>query len=232
MGRSPDAAGALDGDARCVDDQHIGPVGSQSVVELIELGRDREAAELAQRQGATMDVINQLDQLGPLLDDVVGRISADQLGNSTACAEYDVRGVLEHMIGGATVFTAAYQGTEPGEPPLDDLLASFAPTIGGLFDAMRAPGGLDRTIQAPFGETTGAGFAQYVVLDGIVHGWDLATATGQSYDPPAELVAAAQACATAMLDPMRDGTTFADATEPPAGASPIEQLVAYTGRKV
>jgi uncharacterized protein (TIGR03086 family) len=136
------------------------------------------------------------------------------------------------MIGGATVFTAAYQGTEPGEPPLDDLLASFAPTIGGLFDAMRAPGALDRTIQAPFGETTGAGFAQYVVLDGIVHGWDLASATGQSYDPPAELVAAAQACAEAMLDPMRDGTTFADATEPPAGASPIEQLVAYTGRKV
>ncbi len=179
-----------------------------------------------------MDVIRQLDQLGPLLDDVVGGISADQLGNSTACAEYDVRGVLEHMIGGATVFTAVYQGTEPGEPPLADLLGSFASTIGGLFDSIRAPGALDQTIQAPFGEATGAGFAQYVVLDGIVHGWDLATATGQSYDPPAELVAAAQACAEEMLDPMRDGTTFADATEPPAGATPIERLAAYTGRKV
>jgi uncharacterized protein (TIGR03086 family) len=232
MGRSPDAPRALDGDARCVDDQYIGPVGSQSVVELIELGRDREAAELAQRQGANMDVLSQLDQLGPLLDDVVGGISADQLDNSTACAEYDVRGVLEHMIGGATVFTAAFRGAEPGEPPLADPLASFAPTIGGLFDSMRAPGALDQTIQAPFGAVPGAGFAQYVVLDGLVHGWDLATATGQSYDPPAELVAAAQACAEGMLDPMRDGTTFAQATEPPAGASPIERLAAYTGRKV
>lgn len=179
-----------------------------------------------------MDVLSQLDQLGPLLDATVAGISPDQLDASTPCSEYDVRGILEHMIGGATLFTGAFQGTEPGEPPLADPLPAFAPTIGGLFDSMRAPGALDGTIQAPFGEVPRATFAQYVVLDGIVHGWDLATATGQPYDPPDELVAAARAFAEQALDPMRDGTTFADATEAPADATPIEQLAACTGRKV
>jgi hypothetical protein len=34
-----------------------------------------------------------------------------------------------------------------------------------------------------------------------------------------------------MLDPLRDGQTFADAVEPAADASPIERLAAYTGRR-
>ena len=37
--------------------------------------------------------------------------------------------------------------------------------------------------QRPFGEVPGAVFARFVVFDGLVHGWDLATATGQTYAP-------------------------------------------------
>jgi uncharacterized protein (TIGR03086 family) len=70
-----------------------------------------------------------------------------------------------------------------------------------------------------------------VVLDGLVHGWDLATATGQAYEPPDELVAAAAAFARQAIDPLRDGDTFADAVEPAPGASPIERLANYTGRR-
>ncbi len=57
-----------------------------------------------------MDVLAQLDELGPLLAGVVGGIRPDQLDNATPCAEFAVRGVLEHMIGGATAFTAAFGG--------------------------------------------------------------------------------------------------------------------------
>ena len=65
----------------------------------------------------------------------------------------------------------------------------------------------------------------------LVHGWDMATATGQAYDPPADLVAAADAFARQALDPLRDGQTFANAMEPASDASPIERLAAYTGRQ-
>jgi hypothetical protein len=38
--------------------------------------------------------------------------------------------------------------------------------------------------------------------------------------------------ASATLDPLRDGDTFAAAVAPPPGATPIERLVAFTGRQV
>lgn len=178
-----------------------------------------------------MDPIAQLEQLGPHLGGVVAGITPDQLDNPTPCDEFTVRGVLEHMIAGGTAFAAAYRGEEPKEPDLSDLLGHFADMMGDLAGAISAPGALDQTVQAPFGPVPGETFARFVVLDGLVHGWDMARATGQPYAPPDELVAAAEAFARHALDPLRDGQTFAEATEPAAAASPIERLAAYTGRQ-
>lgn len=178
-----------------------------------------------------MDPLTQLGQLGPLLASVVGTISEEQLDNPTPCDDFTVRGVLEHMIGGATAFAAAYRGEAPGEPDLDDVLAGFGPALEDLFAAVTAPGALDQQVAAPFGEVPGETFARFIVLDGLVHGWDLSTATGQPYEPPVELVAAVDEFAHQALDPLRDGQTFGDAVEPGPDATPIERLAAYTGRR-
>jgi uncharacterized protein (TIGR03086 family) len=221
MGRSSDAPGAPARDT--------GAVNEPNVTELIQLGRDREAAKIG---GGPMDVLRQLDTLGPLLAGTVGGITPDELDNETPCAAFTVRGVLEHMIGGATVFAAAFRGDEPPTPDTSDVLAGFGPALTGLAEAIQGPGALDRTVHAPFGDLPGETFARFVVLDGLVHGWDLATATGQAYDPPADLVAAVEEFAGQALAPLRDGDTFAAAVEPPAGATPIERLAAFTGRRV
>jgi len=179
-----------------------------------------------------MDVHSSLDELGPLLAGVVGGISPDQLDNPTPCARLTVGGVLEHMITGATAFAAAFRGVEAGEPDTTDVLASFGPALGNLAEAINEPGALDGTVAAPFGEVPGDVFARFVVLDGLVHGWDLATATGQAYEPPDALVADVEAFARGVLDPLRDGDTFADAQDAPESATPIERLAAFTGRRV
>src|SRR5437764_8802740 len=93
----------------------------REVTELIQAGRDREAAHLGasiheRPNGGVMDPLTQLAQLGPLLAGTVGAINPDQLDRPTPCAKFTVRGVLEHMIGGATVFAAAYRGETPSEP--------------------------------------------------------------------------------------------------------------------
>lgn len=178
-----------------------------------------------------MDALTQLDQLGPPLGGVVAAIRPDQLDDPTPCDDFTVRGVLEHMISGATAFAAAYRGTTPAEPDLHDPLGTFNDVLGDLVAAVSAPGALDQTVQAPFGPIPGDTFARFVVLDGLVHGWDMAVATGQPYEPPDELVAAADAFARQAIDPLRDGTTFADAVEPAPDASPIERLARYTGRR-
>ena len=178
-----------------------------------------------------MDPIAQLEQLGPHLGGVVAGISPDQLDQPTPCADYTVRGVLEHMVSGATAFAAAYRGEAPAEPDLTDPLRDFGAVLGDLVAAITAEGALQRTVEAPFGSVPGETFARFVVLDGLVHGWDMATATGQAYEPPDELVAAAETFAHQALDPLRDGQTFAEATEPAPDAAPIVRLAAYTGRQ-
>jgi len=110
------------------------------VTELIEAGHDREAAEQGAaarplRQGGLTDPIAQLEQLGPHLGGAVAGIRADQLDNPTPCANFTVRGVLEHMIDGATSFAAAYRGEAPGAADLRDPLKSFGPALADLVAA-------------------------------------------------------------------------------------------------
>lgn len=207
---------------------------------LIQHGRDREAAELALRrlapattEGTTMDPRAQLRQILPLVSDLVSGLDDAQLSSPTPCAGFSVQGVLEHMIGGARQFSAAFRGAVAAESALpDDLVAAFPAAMDELEAAISSPGALERTIAAPFGEVSGDTFARFVAMDGLVHGWDLATATGRSYEPPADVVAAVDGFARqALTDDLRDGDTFAAAVEPTAAASAMDRLAAFTGRR-
>lgn len=224
-------------DARTPDD-------SRSVTEvLIELGRDREAVAAATRDlrqpGGPMDGVEQLDELIPTLQALVRGVTADQLDRPTACADFTVAGVLEHMIGGATAFAPAFRGeAAPSEPDATAatngvLQEHFQRAMADLLDAVHAPGAQTRTVSSPFGEVAGSVFARYVAFDGLVHGWDIATATGQRYAPPVDVVVEVDAFVRGLLQPaMRDGTTFAMETEPPPDADPLEKVIAFSGRRV
>ncbi len=248
----PDATPAFlvqGGGMEQVDPADIG--WPDEVQRLIVHGRDREATELAARHlrddqtrttastrgDLDMGPLEQLDELEPLLGHVASGITPDELDAPTPCANFTVRGVLGHMIGGATMFAAAFRGEAPPDVPGDvaegpDVVNRAGTALAGLMSAIRSPGALERTVAAPFGEMPGEAFARFVVLDGLVHGWDLAIATGQTYEPSDRLVAEVDAYAhTAIAPTMRDGDTFAEAVEVPAGVSPIERLAAFTGRR-
>lgn len=247
----PDATGRDADHDDGMDNGHPADAGWAGEVQQLMLhGRDREATELAARHlrddqtGTTaptrgdifMEPLEQLEELEPLLGHVASGITPDDLDAATPCASFTVRGVLGHMIGGATQFAAAFRGESPPEVPANiaegpDVVARAGSALGGLMDAIRSPGALERTVEAPFGEMPGDAFARFVVLDGLVHGWDLATATHQAYEPSDRLVAAVDTFARQAITPaMRDGDTFAAAVELPESATPIERLAAFTGR--
>ena len=174
----------------------------------------------------------------PFSSTLVDQLHADQLIEPTACADFDVSGVLDHMMGGAAAFVPAFRGEVSGSPA-STVTAGQVPAVhyrramNDLLDAATSPGAMERTIDVLFGQIPGSVFAGFVVFDGLVHGWDIATATGLAYDPPATLSPwstsspwwpSGPRCAT--------GDTFAVATEAPAGASPLEQLVAFSGRRL
>lgn len=183
-----------------------------------------------------MDPIEQLSHLLPPLSDLVDHIEPAQLDDPTPCTDFTVRGVLDHMLVLGGAFAYLFRGEEPPEIPpsaRDGRVPApeFRKTMDALLDAVRSPGAMERTVSSPVGDMPGETFARLVAFDGLVHGWDLATATGQDYRPDPEVVAAVDEFARAAItDDLRDGDRFKDATQAPADAGRLEQLIAFSGR--
>jgi uncharacterized protein (TIGR03086 family) len=92
---------------------------------------------------------------------------------------------------------------------------------------------MERPIKLPFATLPGKVMLDIAQFDLLVHAWDLAQATGQKFDPPADVVEPAVATAKMIISPeARDGDTFADEVPAPDGATPLQLLVAFTGRSV
>ena len=84
----------------------------------------------------------------------------------------------------------------------------WSAAMDDLLGAVRSPGVEDRVVAAPFGEVPSDVFARFVAFDGLVHGWDLAVASGQPYAPRDGLVDEVAGFARQALAPeMRDGDT-------------------------
>jgi uncharacterized protein (TIGR03086 family) len=63
----------------------------------------------------------------------------------------------------------------------------------------------------------------------LIHGWDLAVATGQAYDPPVDEVDATFAFVSA-FDAPRDGRLFGPVVDVAPDASTFDRLLGLTGR--
>lgn len=175
------------------------------------------------------------DAVGPVLKSVVGNIGDDDLTRATPCAKLDVAGVLGHLTAGASAFAPLIRGeAQPGTAPTQGPLRELCETaLGSLFDAAHSDGAEERIVATPFGDLPGATFFSYLAFDGLSHAWDLATATGQTISPDESVVAEIDAFARGFIKPeMRDGDTFADETTPPNNATPLERLVAFSGRSI
>lgn len=185
-----------------------------------------------------MEPTRQLSHILPAVCDLVDGIRPDQLDAPTPCDAFTVHGVLAHMVGLGGAFGHWFRGEEapPPEPlPHDGVVPAdlFRSTMDELLESVRSPGALDRTIVAPVGEMQGGVFARLVAFDGLVHGWDLAVATEQDFDLPVDVVTAVDRFSQMALTPeMRDGDTFKEATTPPAAASAIARIAAFSGRSV
>jgi uncharacterized protein (TIGR03086 family) len=185
-----------------------------------------------------MEPIEQLAHIVPTLNALVDRIDPAQLNDPTPCATFTVHDVLDHMMIGGGTFAYMFRGEEAPEilaPPVYGRVPAteFKSAMTGLLDAMRTPGAMERTITTPMGDMPGSAFARFVAFDGTVHAWDLATAAGLTFELPAEVVDAVDGFArSAVSDEMRDGDTFKQATEAPESATPLERLVAFSGRSL
>ena len=185
-----------------------------------------------------MEPTDQLSYILPTLSATVDRIQTMQMNDPTPCTRFTVHDVLNHVIVLGGSFAYLFRGEEAPElkPPAvygRVPAVEFRKVMDDLLDAAKSPGAMERTISAPVGEMPGSTFARFVAFDGLIHGWDLATATGLSYElPPAVIASVDEFARGAVTSEMRDGDTFKDATTASDDASPMERLVAFSGRSL
>lgn len=170
-----------------------------------------------------------IEQLADALDrtgQLVTGIRDDQWRNSTPCTEWDVRTLVSHVIDGNTTAASALGGeTHP--------TARYDEAASMVLTAFGQPGVLDRLVTIPFGTVPGAVALHIRLTELLVHGWDIAQATGQQTDCPEDLAAEELAFTTAALESLPRGSTLFAAPQPaPADAPALLRLVAFLGREV
>jgi uncharacterized protein (TIGR03086 family) len=153
--------------------------------------------------------------------------AADKLGAQTPCDEWDVRTLMNHMLETDRYFVGAARGEDvsppsPQPPALlgDDPVADFEHAQAETLQAFGADGVIEKT-----GPSLGIAFS-----DQLLHGWDLARATGQDATMPDGLAQAAYDMIHGRFtDEQRKGTFKPEIAVGP-DATPQDKLLAYTGR--
>jgi uncharacterized protein (TIGR03086 family) len=154
----------------------------------------------------------------------------------TPCADFTVHQLSEHLLG--TLVMSGYAAAKepvPADAPVTLTEAPwvvFPPLVDRLAAAWAEPGAWEG--ETPFASSTyPAPFAGMItIMELTVHGWDLAAATGQPFTADDDVVATAAAVAGQIADGARTNGAFGPEVEPAAEATPLERLLAFTGRKV
>jgi uncharacterized protein (TIGR03086 family) len=160
---------------------------------------------------------------------VLGRLTADDLARPSPCAEYTAGEVGEHVVRSMVLLASVAGGSvaDSGEGWLDERVTV---TSEAALAAWRRRG-LDGSV--PVGRSTlPASLAVEIIpLELLVHGWDIARATGSGIDVPPEAAEYVLGRARSLVTPDKRGRSFA--AEVPAGpsATVLERLIAFTGRE-
>ena len=165
---------------------------------------------------------------------LAGAVPEDRFGDPTPCPGWSVEVMLVHLLTLTGAFTDGARKVPRHDTPAPsadlpdgwrDLLSA---RLDGLVEAWRDPAAWagEATVG---GVTLPAPMTAAVVTDElVVHGWDLAMATGQAYDPDPAMVRAALGFAEQFAD--LDGGPFGPSLPVPDGASELDRLLRLAGR--
>jgi uncharacterized protein (TIGR03086 family) len=177
------------------------------------------------------------------LGDLVSSAPDDLLDAPTPCPAYTLGDLLEHVGGAASAFTGAAakdlgevtsQGPSGDASRLgDDWRTRIPRDLAILADAWRDPGAWTGMTKAGGVDLPGQ-VAGLVALDElVVHGWDVARATGQAYDVDPASLEAVKAFVSQFSEPgMEEARAglFGPVVEVPEDAPLLDRVIGLTGR--
>jgi uncharacterized protein (TIGR03086 family) len=169
---------------------------------------------------------------------VVAGVAPDQWDARIETAGTTVRMLVGHMVGESSQVESIlagrpvepYRGAAVAELLGDDPLAAWERATGSAVEAFRRPGALEATCPVvPSAPVRGDDYCGNRFVDVLVHGWEVANATGQDTRLDPELAGAARAVIEPSILKLRADGIIKDAILVPEGASEQTRLLAYFG---
>jgi uncharacterized protein (TIGR03086 family) len=185
-----------------------------------------------------MDDLDLMESIVMKTSAVVSGVRPEQAALATPCATFDVRALVDHIVGYGQVFAAAANGeTFTGDPAgysaadFDEAAVEFRHAAQAMVDGWRS-GGLDRTVHITGGEVPAAMALDMTMIEYLTHGWDLATATSQpppyTDDEAADVLQRAQRWLTPEF--RGEDKPFGPVVEVAADAPAIHHMIGFMGR--
>jgi uncharacterized protein (TIGR03086 family) len=182
--------------------------------------------------------VDQYDALAKSFDHaaaVVAAVRPDQLDAPTPCRDWTLRQLVAHTTGTVSSMGLAARGLAPTNPNdfrLDaDPGAQFRAEADRTLAAWRARG-LDGQMDVGAGPMPAAVAFGINLADTTTHSWDIARASGQDTEVPADVAQAALDFARSFVnDDVRAFAGFDAPVTLDSSATPAEQLVAFLGRR-
>ncbi len=185
-----------------------------------------------------MDAFATLDRSRVEFRRILSGVGTEHWGLTTPCEEWDVRELVNHVIGGNRRYEMLLHGAAAADLAAtraqnhigSDASASFDSTAVEVIAAFQEPDALDRTVHHPAGDRSGLDLLWLRIAEWTIHAWDLARAIGADarFDP--ELVDALLARLTSHGTGLQSGGYYASAQPADVNASPQERLLLLVGR--
>jgi uncharacterized protein (TIGR03086 family) len=168
----------------------------------------------------------------------VGNVSDSQLGLPTPCTEWDVRALVNHLILWTSYsLEARARGESVGQELMDrdfaaepGYAADYRAQLDRALAAWSAPEVWEGSLDVMGSATPAADVAALNLAEMVLHGWDLATATGQRYQVSDRAAETALGAVEANAELFRQYKGFAEPVEVAPDAPALDRVLAMSGR--
>lgn len=169
--------------------------------------------------------------------ELMAQVAHRDLERATPCVDFTVRALMGHLIGTAERGLATAEGRPTGPIPHvisdvpDDELASRYGALGRHLRTAWSQLDPGQAVRTPWGTTTADRAAWGFATETLVHGWDLAIATGQHSETHPGLVQPVLDQASTTLPALERKPSYGSVVTSRPGVGATERLANWLGHQ-
>lgn len=171
---------------------------------------------------------------------ILEQVADDQWSAETPCDGWSVKELVQHIAYGNRWVSPLVEGKTiaevgdalEGDALGDDPVGAWKRTADEAQAAFDSEGAMETTVHLSFGDFPGREYANQRFFEFLIHGWDLATATGGDTHLDPELVDAAYGWAKPLEEMLSGSGAYGkEKVALPPGSNKQAELLAISGRK-